>query len=68
MNLVGMPVLVAKWKWEVVWDMMPDVLVPNWVLGKPDITVTSPLTSIALHEASVTSGSTGQVAENRKHA
>ena len=48
-----------------------DVLVPNWVLGKPaafDITVTSPLTPITLHEASVTSGSTAQVAENRKHA
>eukprot|EP00731_Ephydatia_muelleri_P032803 Em0024g347a len=48
-----------------------DVLVPKWVLGKPaafDITVTSPLTSITLHEASVTSGSTAQVAENRKHA
>ena len=47
-----------------------DVLVPNWVLGKPaafDITVTSPLTPITLHEASVTSGSTAQVAENRKH-
>ena len=48
-----------------------DVLVPHWVLGKPaafDITVTSPLTPITLHEASVTSGSTAQVAENRKHA
>ena len=48
-----------------------DVLVPNWVLGKPaafDITVTSPLTPITLHEASVTSGSTAQVAENRNHA
>ena len=48
-----------------------DVLVPNWVLGKPaafDITVTSPITPITLHEASVTSGSTAQVAENRKHA
>ena len=47
------------------------MLVPNWVLGKPaafDITVTSPLTPITLHEASVTSGSTAQVAENRKHA
>eukprot|EP00731_Ephydatia_muelleri_P013975 Em0007g1285a len=29
--------------------------------------VTSPLTPITLHEASVTSGSTAQVAENRKH-
>eukprot|EP00731_Ephydatia_muelleri_P006442 Em0003g690a len=48
-----------------------DVLVPNWVLGKPaafDITVTLSLTPITLHEASVTSGSTAQVAENRKHA
>ena len=47
------------------------MLVPNWVLGKPaafDITVTSPLTLITLHEVSVTSGSTAQVAENRKHA
>ena len=71
MNLECKPVLVANWKWEVVWDMMADVLVPNWVLGKPaafDITITSPLTSIALHEASVTSRSTAQVTENRKHA
>ena len=76
-SLVGRLVLVAKWKLEVVWDMMPDaqgrltcLIVPNWVLGKPaafDITVTSPLTPITLHEASVTSGSTAQVAENRKH-
>ena len=47
------------------------MLVPNWVLEKPaafDITVTSPLTPIALHEASVTSGSTGQVAEFWKHS
>ena len=47
------------------------MLVPNWVLSKPAafvITVTSPLTSVALHEASVTSGSTAQVAQNRKHA
>ena len=43
------------------------MLVPNWVLGKPaafDISVTSPLTPITLHEASVTSGSTAQVASN----
>ena len=48
-----------------------DVLVPIWVLTKPaafDITVESPPTPITLHEASVTSGSTAQVAENRKHA
>ena len=48
-----------------------DVLVPNWVLGKPaafDITVTSPLTPITLYKASVKSGSTAQVAENRKHS
>ena len=48
-----------------------DVLVPNWVLGKPaafDINVTSPLTPITVHEAYVTSGSTAQVAENRKLA
>ena len=47
------------------------MLVLNWVLGKPaafDITGTSSLTPITLHEASVTSGSTAQVAENRKHA
>ena len=30
--------------------------------------VTSPLTPVTLNEASVTSGSTAQVAENRKHA
>ena len=48
-----------------------DVLVLNYVLRKPaafDITVTSLLTPITLHEASVTSWSTAQVAENRKHA
>ena len=46
-----------------------DVLVPNWVPGKPaTFDITSPLTPIALHEASVTSGSTAQVAENRKHS
>ena len=45
------------------------MLVLNWVLGKPaafDITLPSLLTPITLHEASVTSGSTAQVAENRK--
>ena len=48
-----------------------DVLVPNWVLGKPaafDITITSLLTPITLHEASVASGSTAQVTENKKLA
>ena len=43
-------------------------LVPNWVLEKPtafDLTVTSP---IILNEASVTSGSTAQTAEDRKRA
>ena len=57
---------------EVGRVMMPGgVLVPNWVLGKSvdfDITITSPLTPITLHEARVTSGSAAQVAENRKHA
>ena len=40
-------------------------------MGKPaafDITVTSPLTPITQHEASVARGSTAQVAEYRKHA
>ena len=74
-SLVGKLVLVAKWKLEVVRDMIDaqrtrpaDMLVLNWVLGKPtafEITVTSLLTPITLHEASVTSGSTAQEAENR---
>ena len=44
---------------------LADVLVPNCVLGKP---AAFDITPITLHEASVTSGSTAQVAENRKHA
>ena len=78
LSLVGKLLLVAKWKLKVVLVMMPniectrltDVLVPNWVLGKSatfDIPVTSPLTPITLHEASVTIGSMAQVAENRMH-
>ena len=68
---------MAKWKLEVVWAMMPDS--QGWLtclflivcLEKPvafDTTVPSLLTPITLYEASVTSGSTAQVAENRKQA
>ena len=47
-----------------------DVLIPNWVLGKPaavDLTVTFSLTSATLIEAIVSAGSTAQRAELRKH-
>ena len=47
-----------------------DVLAANWMMGKPaafDFTVTSPLTSSNLPEASVTAGSAAFAAEERKH-
>ena len=47
-----------------------DVLATNWMLGKPaafDFTVTSPLVSNILPEASVTARSAAFVAEERKH-
>eukprot|EP00731_Ephydatia_muelleri_P036192 Em0213g5a len=47
-----------------------DVLVPDWVLGKPaafDITVTSLLNPSTFTEASVMAGSAALAAEQRKH-
>ncbi|KAL5503248.1 hypothetical protein EMCRGX_G010170 [Ephydatia muelleri] len=47
-----------------------DVLAANYMMGKPaafDFTVTSPLTSSNLPEASVTAGSAAFAAEERKH-
>ena len=47
-----------------------DVLVPDWMLGKPaafDITITSPLNPSTFTEASVTAGSAALAAEQRKH-
>ena len=47
-----------------------DVLVPDWMLGKPaafDITVTSPLIPSTFTEASVMAGSAALAAEQRKH-
>ena len=46
-----------------------DVLVPDWMLGKPaafDITITSPLNPSTSTEASVTAGSAALAAEQRK--
>ena len=43
---------------------------PNWELGRPgalDLTITSPLNSTVLSEASVRAGSAAQAAESRKH-
>ena len=47
-----------------------DVLAANWMMGKPaafDFTVTSPLTSSNIPEASVTAGSAAFAAEETKH-
>ena len=47
-----------------------DVLVHNWSLGKPaafDFCVTSPLNSLILSEAGVSSGVAAQASEIRKH-
>ena len=47
-----------------------DVLVPDWMLGKPaafDITITSPLNPSTFTEGSVTAGSAALAAEQRKH-
>ena len=47
-----------------------DVLAANWMLGTPaafEFTVTSPLVSKSLPEASVTAGSAAFAAEERKH-
>ena len=48
-----------------------DLLVPNWVLGKPaafDLSVTSTLNPTTLLEASVTTGVAAQTTELRKHS
>ena len=48
-----------------------DLLVPNWVLGKPaalDLSVTSPLNPTTLLEASVTTGVATLTTELRKHS
>ena len=47
-----------------------DVLVPNWVLGKPaafDLSVTSMLNAKVFQEASVTAGSAALAVQTRKH-
>ena len=47
-----------------------DVLAAKWMLGKPaafNFTVTSPLVSNIIPEASVTAGSAAFVAKERKH-
>ena len=47
-----------------------DVLVQNWVGGKPaafDFTVTSPLTPKTLGQSSICSGFAAELAETRKH-
>ena len=48
-----------------------DLLVPNWVLGKPeafDLSVTSPLNPTTLLEAGVTAGVAALTTELRKHS
>ncbi|KAL5463726.1 hypothetical protein EMCRGX_G032652 [Ephydatia muelleri] len=48
-----------------------DLLVPNWVVGKPaafDLSVTSPLNPTTLLEASVTTGVAALTTELRKHS
>ena len=47
-----------------------DLLVPNWVQGKPaafDLSVTSPLNPTIISEASVTAGVAAKATEERKH-
>ena len=47
-----------------------DALVNNWIGGISaafDVTVTSPLTPVSLHESSVTAGTAALLAEQRKH-
>ena len=47
-----------------------DVLVPNWVLGKPaafDLSVSSTLNAQIFQEAYVTAGSAALAAQIRKH-
>ena len=44
-----------------------DVLVPNWVLGKPAAFVTSTLNAQIFQEACVTAGSAALAAQIRKH-
>ena len=48
-----------------------DLMVPNWVLGKPaafDLSVTSSLNSTTLLEANVRTGVAAQTTELRKHS
>ena len=47
-----------------------DLLVPNWVLGKPaafDLSVTSPFNPTIIMEAIVTTGAAARITEQRKH-
>ena len=47
-----------------------DLLVPNWVLGKPaalDLSVTSPLNPTIILEVSVTTDAAERTTEQRKH-
>ena len=47
-----------------------DALVNNWIGGSSaafDVTVTSPLSPVSLHESSVTAGTAALLAEQRKH-
>ena len=56
--------------WSRQHTRLVDVLVPNWVLGKPeafDLSVTSMLNTQAFQEASVTAGSAAVAAQIHKH-
>ena len=47
-----------------------DALVNNWIGGIPatfNVTVTSPLTPVSLHDASIIAGTAALLAEKRKH-
>ena len=56
--------------WSREHTHLADVLVPNWVLGKPaafDLSVTSMLNAHIFQEACVTAGSAALAAQIRKH-
>ena len=56
--------------WSRQHTRLVDVLVPNWVLGKPeafDLSVTSMLNTQVFQEASVTAGSAAVAAQIHKH-
>ena len=56
--------------WSREHTHLADVLVPNWVLGKPaafDLSVTSTLNAHIFQEACVTAGSAALAAQIRKH-